>query len=118
MGTLDIRLFGDPVLRQEAREVTDFDHRLARLAADMHETMQAAEGVGLAANQVGILKRLLTWGVGTEDDEHGSVVNPVLLDASEEAAGGRRGLPVLPRPVLPARSPPARRGERVRDLAR
>lgn len=91
MGTLDIRLFGDPVLRQEAREVTDFDDRLARLAADMHDTMQAAEGVGLAANQVGILKRLFTWGVGEDDDERGSVVNPVLLDSSEELQEGDEG---------------------------
>jgi peptide deformylase len=91
VGTLDIRLFGDPVLRQEAREVTDFDDRLARLAADMHETMQAADGVGLAANQVGILKRLFTWGVGEDEGEWGSVVNPVLLDASEELQGGDEG---------------------------
>ncbi len=91
MGTLEIRLFGDPVLRQEAREVTDFDDRLARLARDMHETMAGAEGVGLAANQVGILKRLFTWGVGEEDDEWGSVVNPVLLDASEELQEGDEG---------------------------
>nr|WP_274388168.1 peptide deformylase [Salsipaludibacter albus] len=91
VSTLEIRLFGDPVLRQEAREVTDFDDRLARLARDMHETMAAAEGVGLAANQVGILKRLFTWGVGDEDDERGSVVNPVLRDASEELQEGDEG---------------------------
>ncbi len=92
MGTLQIRLFGDPVLRQRAREVTDFDDRLVRLADDMHATMDEAEGVGLAANQVGILKRLFTWGVGDEEDgERGSVVNPVLLRASEELQEGDEG---------------------------
>jgi len=91
VGLLDIRLFGDPVLRQEAREVTDFDQRLARLAADMHQTMNAAEGVGLAANQVGILKQLFTWGVSSEERERGSVVNPMLLDTSEEVQEGDEG---------------------------
>ena len=81
MGLLEIRLFGDPVLRQQAREVTDHDDRLAQLAADMHETMLHAEGVGLAAPQVGVLKRLFTWQV----EEHGgAVVNPRLTDTSSD----------------------------------
>lgn len=91
MTRLDIRLFGDPVLRQSGRRVTDFDDRLATLARDMHETMRAADGVGLAANQVGVLKRLFTWGVGDADRESGSVVNPSLLDASEELQEGDEG---------------------------
>lgn len=81
MATLEIRIFGDPVLRQRASEVQDFDGRLAQLAEDMLETMRAAPGVGLAANQVGVLKRLFTWEV---EDEGGAVVNPTLLDASED----------------------------------
>ncbi len=53
-----IRFFGDPVLRRAARPVTEFDKDLATLAADMVETMYDANGVGLAAPQVGLPKRL------------------------------------------------------------
>ncbi|MFP5310073.1 MAG: peptide deformylase [Actinomycetes bacterium] len=81
MALLEVRIFGDPVLRQRAHEVTDFDGRLARLAEDMHATMLDAPGVGLAANQVGVLKRLFTWQV---DEEGGAVVNPVVADASDD----------------------------------
>ncbi len=89
MATMEVRIFGDPVLRQRAHEVEDFDGSLAQLANDMFDTMRAKEGVGLAANQVGILKRLFTWEVdlGEEEEEElvgGAVVNPVLLDSSEE----------------------------------
>jgi peptide deformylase len=87
MGLLEVRVFGDPVLRQAALEVRDFDDSLARLAEDMALTMRAQDGVGLAANQVGVLRRLFTYDdPGDEDREAraGTVVNPVLLDASEE----------------------------------
>jgi peptide deformylase len=87
MGLLEIRVFGDPVLRQAALEVRDFDGALARLAEDMALTMQAEQGVGLAANQVGVLRRLFTYDdPGDEDREAraGAVVNPELLGASEE----------------------------------
>jgi len=86
VGLLEIRIFGDPVLRQPALEVRDFDGALARLAEDMAQTMRANDGVGLAANQVGVLRRLFTFDdPGDEDREarSGAVVNPVLLDASE-----------------------------------
>lgn len=105
MAQLDIRLFGDPVLRQTGREVTDFDERLATLAGNMHETMRAAEGVGLAANQVGVLKRLFTWGVGEAQDESGSVVNPVLRDASEELQEGDEGCLSFPGLFYPLERP-------------
>lgn len=91
MTELDIRLFGDPVLRQRTRTITDFDDRLATLALNMHETMIAAGGVGLAANQVGVLKRLFTWSDGEDDGAAGSVTNPRLLDASEEVQEGDEG---------------------------
>ena len=59
MSVFPIRLYGDPVLRARARPVEEVDDDLRALADDMIETMQAAEGVGLAANQVGELKRIL-----------------------------------------------------------
>lgn len=106
MATLEIKLFGDPVLRQHAREVQDFDQRLTRLASDMHETMRANDGVGLAANQVGVLRRLFTWGISEEDDDQqGSVVNPVLLDSSEEVQDGDEGCLSFPGLFYPLARP-------------
>jgi peptide deformylase len=89
VAVLPIRIFGDPVLRTRAAEVTDFDDALRRLADDMMETLRHAHGAGLAANQVGVLKRLFTWQAA--EDDHGASVNPVLLEASEEVQEGEEG---------------------------
>ncbi len=111
MSQLEIRIFGDPVLRQRAHVVEDFDGRLADLAADMFDTMRAAEGVGLAANQVGVLKRLFTWEVTRETAEgelvpHGSaVVNPELLSSSEEIQQGDEGCLSFPGLFYPVDRP-------------
>ena len=111
MGKMEIRIFGDPVLRQRAHEVEDFDGRLATLAQDMLETMRDAEGVGLAANQVGVLKRLFTWEV-PEEDEHGAVqriggavVNPTLTSSSEEIHDGDEGCLSFPGLFYPVQRP-------------
>ena len=98
MATLEIRIFGDPVLRQRAHEVKDFDGHLATLAGNMFDTMRDADGVGLAANQVGVLKRLFTWEVEREDTDPlgGAVVNPTLVDASTDLQEGDEGCLSLP----------------------
>jgi peptide deformylase len=88
MGLLEVRVFGDPVLRQAALEVRDFDDALARLAEDMAVTMRENGGVGLAANQVGVLRRLFTYddpGDEDRDPSAGAVVNPSVIAASEES---------------------------------
>jgi len=77
---LDIRTFGDPVLKTPAAPVETFDDALANLAEEMLNTMREREGVGLAANQVGRLKRVLV--AGTEDEEY-VIVNPLLEDVAE-----------------------------------
>lgn len=82
MSLLRIRVFGDPVLRATARDVIDFDDRLRTLADDMLATMRDAPGVGLAANQVGVLKRLFTYELA--EDDLGGVANPVLVDATDD----------------------------------
>lgn len=79
--TLEVRTFGDPVLKSRAAPVETFDEPLARLAEDMLETMRAYEGVGLAANQVGRLKRVL---VAALEDEEIVIVNPEIEDKSDE----------------------------------
>ena len=85
MSTYEIRLFGDPVLRQRAAEVTEIDGRLARLATDMVETMYAAPGAGLAATQVGVDKRLFVYDDG-EGDGPRTIVNPVITESRGEWA--------------------------------
>jgi peptide deformylase len=78
-----IRIFGDPVLRQRAAEVHDVDGRLVRLVDDMIDTMYAAPGVGLAAPQIGIERRLFVYDIG--DGEGAKViVNPVISEARGE----------------------------------
>ena len=64
MAIRTIRKFGDDVLRKKCREVDEIDERLLTLIEDMKETMYEAEGVGLAAPQVGILKRLFVIDIG------------------------------------------------------
>ncbi|MDP9389795.1 MAG: peptide deformylase [Actinomycetota bacterium] len=77
MGIHTIRVHADPVLRQPTAAVTELDGALARLVEDMIETMYAAPGVGLAANQVGVQKRVFVWDIG---DGPGVAVNPVLAE--------------------------------------
>ncbi len=87
-----IRIFGDPVLRTPAAEVTTFDKELRKLVADLTDTMMEAPGVGLAAPQLGVSLRVFTYWV---DDELGHVVNPT-LDLSEEQQIGEEGCLSLP----------------------
>lgn len=76
----------DPVLRETAKEVTKFNSNLQKLLKDMAETMYDAEGVGLAAPQIGISKRVIVVDVG---DENGllEVVNPVIVESDGEQFG-------------------------------
>ncbi|UCF21624.1 MAG: peptide deformylase [Gemmatimonadota bacterium] len=80
MGILDIRLLGDPVLRQAADEVVAFDDELKTLAEDMFETMYASDGIGLAAPQVGIAKRMFVMDVRDPELEPRVVVNPKIIE--------------------------------------
>jgi peptide deformylase len=81
MAVYPIRTFGDPVLRQPCARVTEFDSTLHKLAEDMLETMYDAPGVGLAANQIGVQKRLFVYDIG---EGPGVLVNPVLSRHREE----------------------------------
>ncbi len=76
----------DPVLRERAKEVTKFNSNLKKLLKDMADTMYDAEGVGLAAPQIGISKRVIVVDVR---DDHGLVemVNPVIVEKSGEQIG-------------------------------
>ena len=84
MALREIRKDGDPVLRKTCRPVTEYNERLWLLLDDMAETMYAANGVGLAAPQVGILKRVVVVDVGEGLVE---LINPVLLKSSGAQVG-------------------------------
>jgi peptide deformylase len=77
-----IRQYPDPALRMEARQVEDFDQDLVRLVERMKELMKDANGVGLAANQVGVLRRVFVF--SPEEDEVVVLVNPEVVRKSEE----------------------------------
>ena len=77
----NIRLIGDPVLRQRARVITDIDGSLWTLAQNMIETMYCAVGLGLAAPQVGVQKRLFVWDMG---DGPKVIVNPEIVESAGE----------------------------------
>ena len=74
----------DELLRKRSREVTSFDARLATLLDDMAETMYAADGVGLAAVQVGVLRRAVVIDCGEKRYE---LINPEILETSGEQTG-------------------------------
>jgi peptide deformylase len=112
---LPIRLFGDPVLRERAREVEIFDDALRKLADDMLETMRAAAGVGLAANQVGVLRRVFTWELTGDDAQSGTWVNPEVVETSEELQDGEEGCLSFPGLFYPCERP-LRARIRAQDL--
>jgi peptide deformylase len=83
MSGYEIRVIGDPVLKQVAREVTDIDGALVRLCNDMVDTMYEAAGLGLAAPQVGVQKRLFVWDMH-EGDGPQVIVNPEIVESDGE----------------------------------
>lgn len=84
MALRTIRIQGDPVLTKKCREITEMTPKLMTLIEDMLDTMYEANGVGLAAPQVGILKRIVVIDVG-----EGPVVmiNPEIIESSGEQTG-------------------------------
>lgn len=81
----EIRKYGDPILKQKAEPVTEFNEDLKTIFANMLETMYAASGLGLAANQVGILKRIIVIDTGTiESPKVLRLANPEIIENSRE----------------------------------
>ena len=109
MPILPVRLYGDPVLRKRADEVTSFDGALRRLIADLRATMEAYHGVGLAATQVGVLARVAVVDVPLDDGgttrASYALVNPVIehRESSQSAEEGCLSIPGIFEDVTRAR---------------
>ena len=82
MAIKKIFTFPDPVLRQKVETITNFDASLTQLAADLAETMYAAPGAGLAANQIGVCLRIVVVDVSNDEEKknHLVLVNPEIIE--------------------------------------
>ncbi|GAA2503207.1 peptide deformylase [Winogradskya humida] len=96
MTVLPIRLVGDPVLREAAVPVTDFDAELRKLVDDLSETLTSTGGAGLAAPQLGVGLRVFALNPKISDGEFDHLVNPVLEFPDEEDQDGPEGCLSIP----------------------
>jgi peptide deformylase len=99
MTTLQMRILGDPILRERAEDVRKVSAKTKTLIADMFETMYAYHGVGLAANQVGLLQRVVV--IDIRNGEPLAMVNPVITKRSSEGGLGDEGCLSMPGVVMP-----------------
>ena len=86
-----IRQYPEPVLREPAQPVTEFSDDLRALTARMIRLMDDASGVGLAGNQVGLLRRVLVYRPDREDAEARALVNPEFVEQSDETESDEEG---------------------------
>jgi peptide deformylase len=96
MALHEIRILGDPVLRQEAEPVAVVDDEVRDLIDEMLETMYDADGVGLAAPQIGLSRRIIVVDVHEEEVPAFGLVNPVIVERSVEVERGEEGCLSIP----------------------
>lgn len=96
MAQLSILRYPDPRLHTVARPVAAVDARIRQLAADMLETMYAEQGVGLAATQVDVHERLIVMDTSPERDQPVVLINPEIVQASDEKVLGEEGCLSVP----------------------
>jgi peptide deformylase len=89
MALLKVRYYPDPVLKQKAKKITMIDSSIRKLAQDMLDTMYDSDGVGLAAPQIGVSKRIMVIDVSGEDDPPKPIVfiNPEIIEQEGELSG-------------------------------
>jgi peptide deformylase len=90
-----IRIFGDPVLKQESREIAERGPELDRLAKLMFEVMDREGGIGLAAPQIGIQRKIIVWRHPETEQGH-VLLNPRIVERSEETVTASEGCLSLP----------------------
>ncbi len=91
-----VRTFGDPVLKQQTKPVTTFDAHLEKLVDVMMGVMDRDQGVGLAANQIGVLSRVMVWRHPENEDERYAFVNPEIVERSEACCTAGEGCLSVP----------------------
>ncbi len=91
-----LHLLGSPVLRQQSAAVARVDDAVRQLVDDLLETMRAAKGVGLAANQIGEARRIAVVDIGEEDPPPLVLINPVILERSDESETAEEGCLSIP----------------------
>lgn len=91
-----LHLLGSPVLRQKAKAVAQVDDEVRALVDDLFETMRAAKGVGLAANQVGVARRVAVVDVGDDDPPPLVLINPVIVERGDEVETAEEGCLSIP----------------------
>ena len=96
MAKLDILRYPDPRLHKLAKPVTVVDERIRQLVDDMHETMRAADGVGLAATQVDVHERVIVIDTSDARNELHVLINPEIIARSEEMVFGDEGCLSVP----------------------
>lgn len=91
-----LHVLGSPVLRQRAQPVSPADPEIRQLVDDLFETMRAAKGVGLAANQVGVAQRVAVVDVGEESGPPLVLVNPRIVEIGDESETAEEGCLSIP----------------------
>ena len=91
-----LHILGSPVLRQQSAAVRTVDDEVRRLVDDLFDTMRAAKGVGLASNQIGVARRVAVVDVGDEAPPPLVLINPVILERSDEDETAEEGCLSIP----------------------
>ncbi len=96
MTVRSLHLLGSPILRQQSAPVAQVDDAVRRLVDDLLETMRAAKGVGLAANQIGVARRVAVVDIGEEDPPPLVLINPVIVERGDEDDTAEEGCLSIP----------------------
>jgi len=91
-----LHLLGSPSLRQKSVPVAQVDDAVRRLVEDLFETMRAAKGVGLAANQIGVVRRVAVVDIGEDDPPPLVLINPVIVGRGDEEETAEEGCLSIP----------------------
>ncbi len=91
-----LHLLGSPVLRQKSAAVPAVDDAVRQLVDDLFETMRAAKGVGLAANQIGVARRVAVVDIGEDDPPPLVLINPVIVERGDEEESVEEGCLSIP----------------------
>jgi peptide deformylase len=96
MALKEVRKFPDPFLRERAREVSEIDDGVRAIVHDMFETMGDESGIGLAAPQIGVGRRIIVVSINEKGFEHLALINPVVTDSSPEHVAYEEGCLSVP----------------------